>query len=602
MKNRTNYRSLWLLIIYLSLPLFQLNLLAQNAPANNDYTAKCANISFGINTLLANKNLANSNYGLSVYSLDKNQFIYQKNSEALLTPASTTKLFHMISAFRLFGENGSFSTDAYIDGEITDGTLNGDLYLVGCGDPFLSSANLEDLAEKTLNSTGIKRITGAIYADDSFFDPMTDRKIYSGDRDVVQSMPPVSGLTFEGNAVKILANAAGTPGAAVRLQSIPRSSAIRFSNTARVGGYAKKAAPAAEPKASKTKDKTVQKGKITAKNAKESAKSKAKSPTSKKKAVAPAKKSPAKKASVKKSKGRADLYDFYPQGYEPLAQKYGSAKKGKAMPKVASKQKADAKAPAEAKRSGGLSIVPQYQPNGEIYVSVSGSLSAKNSQSRSFIMPKPAMIAAGFFKGAIEDGGVKVEGGYGVKKLDRNKPVKLAASFKRPIIDAMYPIGKNSDNYVAEHLCKAVGGYLGNNQNSAKYAGLYACNFVDSLTGKKLNCVLNDGSGLSRRNKVTSSAEIALLISASKSPYFNSFYNSLSIAGVDGTLKKRMHGGLAQNNVHAKTGTHGNVSALSGYVKTKSGETLAFSFIFNGGSVGFYKQLENAICELLANS
>jgi D-alanyl-D-alanine carboxypeptidase len=50
----------------------------------------------------------------------------------------------------------------------------------------------------------------------------------------------------------------------------------------------------------------------------------------------------------------------------------------------------------------------------------------------------------------------------------------------------------------------------------------------------------------------------------------------------------------------AKTGTLRNASALAGYVTTADGELLAFTFIFNGPSVGVYKKTEDEICKLLA--
>src|SRR5712671_2925426 len=56
---------------------------------------------------------------------------------------------------------------------------------------------------------------------------------------------------------------------------------------------------------------------------------------------------------------------------------------------------------------------------------------------------------------------------------------------------------------------------------------------------------------------------------------------TLPIAGVDGTLRYRMKGTAAERNVHAKTGTIGNVNTLSGYVTTAAGERLAFSLMLN---------------------
>jgi len=83
-------------------------------------------------------------------------------------------------------------------------------------------------------------------------------------------------------------------------------------------------------------------------------------------------------------------------------------------------------------------------------------------------------------------------------------------------------------------------------------------------------------------------------------PFYKNLDSSLSIAGIDGTLSKRMQNTLAMNNLRAKTGTLRNVSSLAGYVNTKNNDTLIFAFIFNGANVGAYKQIENKLGELLS--
>ncbi len=61
---------------------------------------------------------------------------------------------------------------------------------------------------------------------------------------------------------------------------------------------------------------------------------------------------------------------------------------------------------------------------------------------------------------------------------------------------------------------------------------------------------------------------------------FDDFYNSLSIAGVDGTLHNRLIGTKAENNFRGKTGTLNGVSGLAGYLITAGGEDLIFTIIF----------------------
>lgn len=91
-----------------------------------------------------------------------------------------------------------------------------------------------------------------------------------------------------------------------------------------------------------------------------------------------------------------------------------------------------------------------------------------------------------------------------------------------------------------------------------------------------------DGSGLSRHNLISASATVQLYTYMSRHKYFKAFYDTLPIAGVDGTLRNRMRGtSAAAGNVHAKTGTINQVATLSGYVTTAAGERLVFSILVN---------------------
>ncbi|MCA1625520.1 MAG: D-alanyl-D-alanine carboxypeptidase/D-alanyl-D-alanine-endopeptidase [Acidobacteria bacterium] len=91
-----------------------------------------------------------------------------------------------------------------------------------------------------------------------------------------------------------------------------------------------------------------------------------------------------------------------------------------------------------------------------------------------------------------------------------------------------------------------------------------------------------DGSGLSRHNLVTPASAVQLYIYMARSRYAQVWRESLTIGGVDGTLQNRFKGTAAAANVRGKTGTIDQVSALSGYVTTASGERIVFSIIING--------------------
>ncbi|HEX7771395.1 MAG TPA: D-alanyl-D-alanine carboxypeptidase/D-alanyl-D-alanine-endopeptidase [Pyrinomonadaceae bacterium] len=93
--------------------------------------------------------------------------------------------------------------------------------------------------------------------------------------------------------------------------------------------------------------------------------------------------------------------------------------------------------------------------------------------------------------------------------------------------------------------------------------------------------VLDDGSGLSRGDMVTAEASVQLLTFMSKHRYASVFRDALPIAGVDGTLRNRMKGTPAENNVRAKTGSLSSAASLGGYMTTAAGEKLAFTIMVN---------------------
>lgn len=90
-----------------------------------------------------------------------------------------------------------------------------------------------------------------------------------------------------------------------------------------------------------------------------------------------------------------------------------------------------------------------------------------------------------------------------------------------------------------------------------------------------------DGSGLSRYNLVAPETLIRLLDFAQRQPYGAAFESMLPIGGVDGTIGYRLKATVAEERVHAKTGTLSNVRALSGYLTTQSGDTIIFSMLVN---------------------
>ncbi len=111
--------------------------------------------------------------GAYVADLTSGRELFERNADRSLSPASNAKLFTTAAALLAFGEAGTLRTAAQLGAHTTidaDGRLEGDLYLVGGGDPSLDDVALKALARRLVARTGLKSITGSVVGDESHFD------------------------------------------------------------------------------------------------------------------------------------------------------------------------------------------------------------------------------------------------------------------------------------------------------------------------------------------------------------------------------------------------------------------------------------------------
>jgi len=108
-------------------------------------------------------------------------------------------------------------------------------------------------------------------------------------------------------------------------------------------------------------------------------------------------------------------------------------------------------------------------------------------------------------------------------------------------------------------------------------------------------CVIDDGSGLSKENRLTALA-VSELLAVMHERHGETFVRSLAVAGQEGSLARRMRGTAAEGRVFGKTGHVSGSSALSGYVRAKSGRMIAFSILMNGREVFRGGPAQDKIC------
>ncbi|GAP95913.1 D-alanyl-D-alanine carboxypeptidase/D-alanyl-D-alanine endopeptidase [Leptolyngbya sp. NIES-2104] len=166
----------------------------------------------------------------------------------------------------------------------------------------------------------------------------------------------------------------------------------------------------------------------------------------------------------------------------------------------------------------------------------------------------------------------------------RSNGIEVARINSPPLRELIKQANQFSDNLYAEVLLRTLG-----TQNSSTstvlekgIASLIA--ELNRLGIDKTEVELSDGSGLSRQNWTTPIALVKILLAISQQPEAQYFRDSLSIAGVSGTLQGRFQDSPAKGITRAKTGTLTGATALSGYIDPPNYESIAFSIIINQAS------------------
>jgi D-alanyl-D-alanine carboxypeptidase/D-alanyl-D-alanine-endopeptidase (penicillin-binding protein 4) len=142
---------------------------------------------------------------------------------------------------------------------------------------------------------------------------------------------------------------------------------------------------------------------------------------------------------------------------------------------------------------------------------------------------------------------------------------------------------KESDNLYAESMFYQLAAKSGRRYASNKEAVRYINNLITQLGYDPRRYEIVDGSGLSLYNYLSPELEVAFLRYAYRQPnVYNHLYQSLPIAGQDGTLSRRMRRAFTRGNVRAKTGTVEGVSTLAGYATAPNSHAIAFSIMNQG--------------------
>lgn len=207
------------------------------------------------------------------------------------------------------------------------------------------------------------------------------------------------------------------------------------------------------------------------------------------------------------------------------------------------------------------------------------------------------------FKETLERNGIVVKGEPGIQNLPAFN--KYVGSIPNSLMTVLMNVNKNSNNLSAEMVLYALAEkYFGRPATASN--GIKIINELIRSAGhdpEKYRIV--DGSGVSHYNLISAEllCDILKYIYSNLNSVFSSLYETLPVAGIDGTLSKRMMDSSAFKNVRAKTGTLSGVSALSGYVNAANGNLIAFSILIQNhvGQTSKAREIQDQICRILAD-
>lgn len=428
----------------------------------------------------------------SVYVIDANgKVLSDYQSQQSMAPASVLKTITTASALELLGADFKFETKLAYRGKIdATGTLQGDVYIIGGGDPTLGNEDMSLLfsqwAQK-IKAKGIKKIAGKVIGDASAYEPYLIPRTWIWEDIGNYYGSGACGLSINENLYELYFKP-GKPGYEAKvLRMKPKVPGIEFINEMKTGAVG-----------------TGDNGYIF---------------------------------------GAPFTYKRYLRGSIPAGK-------------------------AEFKIKGAL--------------------------------PDPAKLCAYWLAEALQKSGVSSEGHEGVYEAEvipKTSPTVLHTEYSKNLAEIVNKTNTKSVNIFAEAILKQVG--LKMADEGSTEAGAEA---VETYWAKKgidmRGFFMEDGSGLSRYDGITTAQTAKILQAITKQSYFQNFYKSLAIAGETGTLRRMCKNTVAKGRVHAKSGSIKRVRCYAGYVESLSKGRLTFAIFINNYS-GKYRDLTPYYEELM---
>jgi D-alanyl-D-alanine carboxypeptidase/D-alanyl-D-alanine-endopeptidase (penicillin-binding protein 4) len=422
-----------------------------------------------------------SSVGVVVQEERDHSPILSVNGNVAMNPASTMKLLTTLSALEILGPAYRWKTEAYLDGKLENGVLQGNLVFKGYGAPKFTIEQFW-LWLRELRQRGLREIRGDIVLDHSFFASLShDSAEFDND--------PTRAYNVGPNALLLNFNA-------LHLHLIPNGKATIALLEPDLATY------------------TVKNRIVT---------------------------------SARLSCHDADAYSAHLEGHSIVLE--GAIPKG----------------------CGETDDYFSLLPHDEYFFAVFGALWQE---------------LGGTVQGKIREGSAPVG------------QAAYATHVSTPLSEVIRDINKFSNNIMARQLFLTLGAQDGQPADTTR-SGAVVRQWLAKQQLKFPELVLENGAGLSRKERISAQHLVDVLQLASRSLYSAELESSLPILGVDGTVKKRFKDCEITGHAHLKTGTLEGVKSIAGYVHGQSGKQWTVVFIINHANAAASQAAQDALIEWL---
>ncbi|MBZ0235653.1 MAG: D-alanyl-D-alanine carboxypeptidase, partial [Deltaproteobacteria bacterium] len=249
-------------------------------------------------------------------------------------------------------------------------------------------------------------------------------------------------------------------------------------------------------------------------------------------------------------------------------------------------------------------IVTRDDGTQRLAISVAGAIGKGKSASRWVWTKGRNLHTAHILRAALRDAGVEVKGDVSIRELPEfvdataatgRLPVTLAEHQSLPLAHIIAKVNKRSINWLSDRVITTATA-LAHDQTPSMDQGIEAMYaWAARAAGiERDKLVVDTGSGLSYRTQFSPRQIVSVVRAASglalhdgddpvrAAACAEAWKTSLSVGGVDGTLRSRFRSTSLRGRVHGKTGTLSTVIALSGLLEGPNGRALAFALVTNG--------------------